>query len=608
MVPEPNLAGFLLYLGEIFLPGIGFAELLQLWKKEDSLLERIGLALGLGLSIDTIVLLVRTSGVLGLKGVDTYTLYGMILAGLAALFISFARKRKLWFPKPTKVDFVLIAFILVQSFILILYFTKYPIFPEYQSQDYAVHVQLAQGLISGSTTSVPSGILYYGIHYQLASGLLFVGGEPLVTVRQTMAILVVLSSILFFSSTKRIFQDTRIALVTTGIYVFSGTIWFASVFDSGLFANFYGILAAMFLLIALNNIVGNWKSSSAWIIFLISVVNAYMSHYTLLTILPAILLLPFLNYFMAKDKRQNLRGYLFAALVIIAPAIIPLVLIPGLGQRIISLASSGGGLLTGSTTLSNLFSSLPVLSYLALEVNDDYALIAMLILSILYLYRIFHLRNPIHFVPIVWFFSLIVAAPNDTSAWRFSYEALVPLTLMAGFGLSTFFGKQSRGKSSMIQRKSGSQESVIPRAALIIIIFAAILIGSWGQAIITDSVTDSGVVSQSQASVYNSIYWLRDNTPNNSKYLSVSDWKFLYTNLIIGRISLYEYVGTPLNSITIARNESANYIIVTNVLTVQLPSVPSLFPWNNFPTSSNSNLTLVYQNSDVRIYQIVNFT
>ncbi len=166
MVPEPNYAGFLLYLAEIFLPGIGFGELLHLWSKESSVVERIGLAFGLGLSIDTIFLLVRTSGLGGLKGIDIFTLYGIILAGIVALLLSFMRKRDIRFPKPTKFDFILVAFILAQSLILLLYFAKYPIFPEYQSQDYAIHVQLAQGLISGSTTSIPSGILYYGIHYQ----------------------------------------------------------------------------------------------------------------------------------------------------------------------------------------------------------------------------------------------------------------------------------------------------------------------------------------------------------------------------------------------------------------------------------------------------------
>ena len=158
---------------------------------------------------------------------------------------------------------------------------------------------------------------------------------------------------------------------------------------------------------------------------------------------------------IVKEKWPSLKGYLFPALVIVAPAAIPLVLFPGLGQRILSLASSGGGLLTGSTTLSNLFSSLPVLSYLALEVYDDYALIAMLVLSIVYFYRIIPLRKPIYFVPFMWFLSLIIAAPNDTSAWRFSYEALVPLTLMAGYGLSILF--PTEGPEENLQWRAESQ-------------------------------------------------------------------------------------------------------------------------------------------------------
>ena len=160
----------------------------------------------------------------------------------------------------------------------------------------------------------------------------------------------------------------------------------------------------------------------------------------------------------------------------------------------------------------------------------------------------------------------------------------------------------------MARRKSGRQESVIPRAVLIIILFGAIIIGSWGQTLVADSLSNSKIVSQSQLSVYNSIYWLKDNTANDSRYLSVSDWRFTYTNLIIGRTGLYEYVRIPSDAIKIARNESANYIIVTNISTVQLPPVPALFPWNNFPSSSNSNLTLVYQDPDVRIYEIANFT
>ena len=169
MAPEPFVGGYFLYLLEIFLPGLGFGSLLQLWKKEDGLLDRLGLALGLGLSIDTVVLMLRTSNIAHISGIDTYTLYGIMLAGAVALAASLLfKKSKLSVPKLSRTDLILVALLLVQSAMLLLYLGKYPIFPEYQSQDYSVHVTLAQGLISGSTVSIPGGILYYGIHYQLS--------------------------------------------------------------------------------------------------------------------------------------------------------------------------------------------------------------------------------------------------------------------------------------------------------------------------------------------------------------------------------------------------------------------------------------------------------
>lgn len=613
MAPESSLGGYFLYLLEIFLPGIGFGELFRLWSKEESLFDRLGLALGLGLSIDTLVLMLRTSGVAHLSGIDSYTLYGIILAGAIALSVSIViRRPKFKLPGITRADIVLLALLLVQSLMLVIYFVKYPIFPEYQSPDYAIHVETAKGLISGSLTSIPSGILYYGIHYQLASGIIFVGGEPLITARQTMAILVILSSLLFYSATKKIFSSSRVALIATGIYVLSGTIWFASVFDSGLFANFYGILAALFLLIALLGVINNFRAPSAWAIFLVAVVNAYFSHYTLLTLIPAIVLLPALQLLSVKKWDRTLVSYLVPALAVILPAVVPLIVFPNLGARILRLASSGGGVLSGSTYLSNFFAPIPVLSYLALEIFDDYSFLIMFVLTILYLYKVLRSRNPVFLIPIIWFLSLMIAAPVDTSAWRFSYEAIVPLVLMASFGLYAILpdsARQGKGRSSMVQRTRSSQRgSMLPRAFIFIVLLGGIIVGSWGTSSVSDSLSQTSVAAQSQRSVYNAIYWLGRNTPNDSQYFSVSDWRFTYTNLIIGRPTFYEYVRLPSNASEIARDDSADYIIVTKVTTLSLYPIPALFPWNNFPTNSSGNLSLVYQNPDVRIFEIENVT
>ncbi len=236
----------------------------------------------------------------------------------------------------------------------------------------------------------------------------------------------------------------------------------------------------------------------------------------------------------------------------------------------------------------------------------------MLVLTVIYLYWVIRSKNPIFFVPVVWFISLIVAAPNDTSAWRFSYEAIVPLTFMASFGLYAILPdsmNQNKTRSTMAKRtKSGQSGSALPRMFIFVVLLGGVIIGSWGTSSVADSLTQTNLASQSQYSVYNAIYWLGSNTPNNSQYLSVSDWKFTYTNLILGRVTFYQYEGQPSEAIKAARNAKADYIIVTNVTTLSLPSIPSLFPWNNFPSSTNSNLTLVYHDQDVRIFEMTNIT
>jgi len=611
-MPTADAAGYLVYLLFIFLPGIGFGELLDLWRSE-SLAERVALAFALGLSIDAVALLIKTSGFFGLTGIGVNSVYLVIAIGLVALIISAASKRKVAFPvRPARIDFTLFAIMILQGLMLLVYLQKYPIFPEYFAQDPTVHVEYVLGLISGSITSIPGGLLYFGVHYQLAAGVLLVGGEPLVVIQRIMAILVTISPLLFFYAAKKIFASDRAAMITTILYSFSGMVWYAGVFDSGLYPNFYGILAALFLIVAVINVVES-KSFLPWILFAIALINAYMSHYSLLTLLPSLILLPIFRLIRVRSVADpSFRRFLTAAIITIAPAGVPLVLYPNLASRILFLATSGGGVQEASTFLSNELSFFPVLSYMAVEMENDVALIVSLILLAFFVYRALVLKNILLSIPIVWLLALMIAAPFNISAWRFSYETLVPLTLTSGYALFSILpftmrgGRQSpQKKAAMSKRiKSRSGQSQLVPLALFVILFGAILVGSWGQIMLGDALTDTGAVAQSQNYVYQSIYWLKTNTPNGSQYLSVSDWRFTYSNLMIGRLTHYQYIFNVSSAIQVAKNTSSGYIIVTNFVTSNVPNVSGLFPWNTFPASSNANLTLIFSNPDVRVYEI----
>ena len=70
------------------------------------------------------------------------------------------------------------------------------------------------------------------------------------TVRWTVAPLTVLSPLLFYLAAQRLFASVAVSTITAAVYSLSATIWFSSIFNSGLYANFFGILASLFLIVA----------------------------------------------------------------------------------------------------------------------------------------------------------------------------------------------------------------------------------------------------------------------------------------------------------------------------------------------------------------------
>lgn len=615
--------GYFIYILVIFLPGIGFGELLGIFNVTKILSEKIAIAFGMGISVDTLVFLVKTSKIGGLVGINLETVYFILLIGIIALVVSLVKRkgRLSIIARPTGVDLAMLLIILIQGGILLLYFQKFPIFPQSQSQDFANHVNYVLGLISGTVTSIPQGLLYFGVHYQLAASYLLVGGEALVTDQRTMAILMTLSPLLFFVTGKKLFSDSVLAgLITATAYIFTGTIWYTGPIDAGLYPNFFGIMAAMTVLFSLLLLTSKPNSPGLWTLFVLALVNGYMSHYTFVTLLPAILILPILKILKLGSSQNvdrklwkaTIASYVLPVAVMLLPVTVPLLLYPSIGKYALYLATNGGGVIIGPTFLSNALSFFPFLHYLAIEVHDDFALIILLLLSVYSVYKGIASRDLLAFIPITWLLALAATAPLNPSAWRFSYEATVPLTLLACYATyelvaDTFGIRKRSGGTVALRIKGRTNTPKLSRAFVVgIILLGAIVVGGIGTQTIAGSITSTHVVAQSQRNVYDAITWLGTNTPNSSKYLSVSDWRFQYTSTMIDRFTYYTIVISNVGTaISLARNVSAQYIIVTNLVTGQIPQVASEFPWNNFPTSSNSNLTLVYTNPDVRIYSLV---
>lgn len=467
------------------LPGIGLSELFGLYGKDNSLAERIAFAFGMGLAFSTLVMTVTTSGLtigaIKLFGINQAIVAFFLASGALMTSFSVLRRRKLLlYEHPRKEDILVFLFCVAVASIFYLNYQKYPVFPEYNSVDYKVHVELSDALLRGRISSIPAGILYYGIHFQLALSYLLVSGMELVIARTTIAILVSLSPLLFFLCTRKLFRSRKVALISTSIYALSGSIWVGSVLNAGLYANFFGILISMFFLY-LFAAAEESRRLSNFLSLLISLPALYMSHYTAVVILFAVFFFPF---FQLLVRRATLQSF-YPTIVSAAPALIAVALRPNLPSLLLNLAVSGGGKIVGSTVISSLLSSFPVLSYMALELYNDPAFVLMLLLSSISLYLVFKKGIIFATIPVIWLISLLVASPFNVSAWRFSFEALVPLTMLSSLTIASILPERDASvKKSRVRHGKGI------RTFAILLLILPLIAGSWAQTVLADSLSN----------------------------------------------------------------------------------------------------------------------
>ena len=154
--PHSLLLGYLEFVSLLFIPGLALMEVFRLGG-EFSFAERLGLAFGLSMAIDVLVLVVRTSGVLIgsqlMVGIFPGTLGLMLGVSLATFAVPVALRRRVdFYVKPSRNDLYVLGLVLAQALLVAAHFSKYPIFPEFRSVDFGQHVQITADLQAGRAT------------------------------------------------------------------------------------------------------------------------------------------------------------------------------------------------------------------------------------------------------------------------------------------------------------------------------------------------------------------------------------------------------------------------------------------------------------------------
>ncbi|MDA4118380.1 MAG: hypothetical protein OK455_08560, partial [Thaumarchaeota archaeon] len=430
------LLGYLEFVALLFLPGAAFIEIFRLGG-EYSFAERLGLAFGLSMAVDVLVLALRTSGLLVGSQLMRGIFPGTLEIILALSFVAFAaavglRRKFTFYVKPTRYDLLVLGLVLAQAVLVVAHFSKYPIFPQFQSVDFGQHVQITADLQSGVLSIVPGGLLYFGVHLLMGSLVALSGDLVLEATQYAMGILTVLSPLMVFVAVNSLAQSKRVGLIASFLYVATGFVWFGSVFDAGLYANFFGILSILLVLGLVPAVMKQPRNPGVWAAFLLALGSGYLSHYSFVTILPALIALPIVAFAF---ERKVIWASVAVTVVVLVPAVVAAALRPDLVSLLLQFVqANGGGSINGDTFLSQFLAGWPVLRYTFVEIADDLAAVVILALAALGVYLVVRGKNPVVLMAVVWLVALLVVAPLTAGAWRFSYMVLLPLLIVGSIG------------------------------------------------------------------------------------------------------------------------------------------------------------------------------
>jgi len=598
------LLGYLEFVALLFLPGVAFMELFRLGG-DLPFAERLGLAFGLSMAVDVLVLVFRTSGLLVgsqlMIGIFPGTLELVLGASLVVLAAAVALRRKVTFyVRPARYDLYVLGLVAAQALLVVAHFSKYPIFPQFQSVDFTQHVQITTDLQAGRLTMFPGGILYYGAHLLMGSLVALSGDLVLVATQYAMGMLAVFSPLLVFVAVSSLTESRRVGLIATLLYVSTGFVWFGSVFDAGLYANFYGILSILLLFALVPVVLMQPRSPGVWVALVLAVGSGYFSHYSYVTVIPALVALPIALF--ALERRVSLPALAIPAVLVI-PGAVAVLLRPDLASLLVQFVQAqGGGNVAGDTSLSGYLAGWPVLRYVVVEIADDIGAIVSLALAALGVYVAVRSKNPAVWMLVVWLLAILVVAPFTEAAWRFSYMALVPITMIGALGIDSLVPNTEeralRQRSKMRGRRSDGRY----RLGLLGVLFLLLVVNSWSWQLLGDALSNGGANNQTQHGVLMAMRWMNATTPRGSLVVSVTDSDYNYFQLLYGRASGYAPLATPDQVVAASTSSGVpTYVVLTKVGTVTAPA-PSQNPFNLYP--NDTLFQLQYNQSGVLVYKL----
>jgi len=457
--------------------------------------------------------------------------------------------------------------VLALTYMLIIVSTYYvyPIFPANRSGDFLVYIKDSLKFATGEATLKDLITLHPAIYLLLGTVLSLNILNPLVLTRFFMLMLTILSIPLIYEVSMKFYGKFagELALLLS---IFINIFWYYTVIITGLYANFLGLMMALYLLYLISRYVKD--DNRVYLILAIpTTLVMLMSHETTFAVLLALWLSSIHHSIVKKNLTLIKTSATLSAPLILIPILIPASLkfiLNFIENYILKFKVMQIRVLLISP-VNPIYNTLKVISPLLANTYASIGisgLILTLVCMISGIVLILKKQSGLQLIPWYWLVILWITSYFTTEFWRLALNATIPVTLFA-----SLISKQVLLKININIDKLSLKEHVkkILKYELAAFTITLLFITSNISLALTYNYSKISETHELQYGVLEAMQWLKENTPENAKIISIARWHFMYAPYIVYREFIGDYALGPNQLFNYVKSRSnETYVVVWN--------------------------------------------
>jgi len=455
---------------------------------------------------------------------------------------------------------------LLYAFVIISTYYVYPIFPANQSADFLVYIKRSIVFALGKATFKNLITLHPAIYLLLGTVLSLNILNPLFLTRGFMLLLTILNIPLIYVVSEKLYGKL-VGEISLLLSIFINIFWYYTVIITGLYANFLGLMLALYLLY----LITEYFESGHRIFLALALPTTLimlLSHETTFAILLAL----WISSIYDAITRRNLELVKISA-VLVTPLALTVLLAPAslkfLGDFIVNYVLKFKTMslrVMLITPVNPIYNTLKTISPMLANIFSTTGL-SGLTLTILCLAHgtllALRKRKGLQLIPWFWILILFATSYFTEEAWRLALNSLTPITI---FSSSTVKAVVLKVMSKINSIKLVGKTKSILKYELVAFTIILLFITSNISLTLAYNYCKISEKHKQQYGILEAMEWIKENTPENAKIVSIARWQFMYLPYITNRTFIGDYALTPKELIReVLRNHLTNNLIYVAV-------------------------------------------